>query len=236
MFDPRQTLYLAGQQSDPDGSPFRQDVQPSRVMGMGGIRVSEANGTTMVSLDDELFRRVSEASIPAPVSDPFSELAFRAFWVTDPPDNAVRVNPGYVSYSYWDVTSWLHAQLEILEETISLPGTAFPYYLYLKIPVVLVTVASSADGPYQAFNDTSTIEGNPYDFETQAGTNWIGLDPTPPASYYTILTAAPAASASFFQLLLAEIPSEGVVKPKTFGDIKLPQPMYTNLVSLTVTP
>lgn len=236
MFNPRQVLYLGGKEPDPDGSPFRSDVQTSRVIGMGGIRVNEGNGTTMVSLDDELFRRVSE-SIPAPpASDPFSDLAFRAFWVSDPPDNSVRVNAGYVSYTYWDVSSWLHAQLEIAEETVPLPGSSFPYYLYLKIPVVTTVGATSADGPYQTFNSSSTIEGNPYDFETQAGTTWVGPDPTPPVSYYTILTSPPAASSSFFQLLLAEIPAAGSVNPKTFGDIKLPQPMYTNLTSLTVTP
>jgi len=236
MFDPKDITYL-GNNGDPEPFPREAPSAPQRIIGMGGIRVYESNGTTMVSLDSELFEQLQTGLSQPPTGDPFSEMAFRASLNGS---DEILVKAGVISHAYWDVTSWLHDEFEVPEETIDISAITYPALLYLKAPVLYITTPlDSPNGPLNEYDGSATpvdIEGTDYVFSAQTGTNWISLDTTPPASYYTVLNSPPSPDPDFFQLLLAILPSAGSIQVKHFGSVTLPQQYDPSLNSLNVVP
>jgi hypothetical protein len=112
-------------------------------------------------------------------------------------------------------------------------------FFYLVVPVAMVTVTDDTTGPYEEYDGSASpieIEGTDYDFFAECATSWLSLDQTPPGSYFLATDTPPTADATHYRLLLAEIPEEGSVRQKTFGDVKLPQRSIADITLLNVAP
>lgn len=239
---PGDLSYLGGLGEDPSGIPDFPDLSDVQITGGSGIRVHRAGDEVLITMSRSLYQSIESLQSEPQAVDNFSEMAFRCTW-SDAGSGKIVVKGGDIAYADWDTGVWKHKQINVPGETVNKAAstggvpTGYPFYFYLVVPVTTVLVtADDGTGPYLYYDGTSTpstIEGNSYKFFAETATNWTKPD-TAPASYFDATVVVTNSDATHFRLLLAVVPSAGVVQQKTFGNFPLPQQEYANTTSLSV--
>lgn len=237
LFDPLNEL---------DGLPgqgfIRREIE---IEGAGGITVDTASGEAIIGFSESV-KPIPKRSGGFSYKDPLTHMGFRVKRADDGEDPKVSVQTGYVQSTYYE-DGWHFETFTVPTEIVDI--SAFPKYLYLKLPVKFNSGLDTDDGtfPEDTFiSEAETIEGTPYFFYVGHSSGFMMRDRSvTPASYYsmesTIQSAeTPAGTAEgttnltgYWKFLIAEI-TEDAIHQIHMGNFTMPQPFTFNIKSFEV--
>lgn len=238
--------HLLDNKAEPDTLPrpgvLRREIE---IEGAGGITVDTAGGEAIIGFNASTSQAVNETQ--GEVSgDPLLYMGFRVKRADDGEDPKISVQTGYVQSTYYE-DGWHFETFEVATEIVDI--SAFPKYLYLKLPVKFNTGLDTYDGTFPEdtyISDGETIEGVPYIFYVGHSSGFIVRDRSvTPDSFYsmeaTIQSAETLAGTAvgttnltgYWKFLIAEI-TEDSIKQFHMGNFTLPQPFTFNIKSLEV--